>query len=56
MTTVQPIATVATVKRDLPSVRLRIAKGKIVDGRVTGRLNQFATVSVGYSPAPADCA
>ena len=38
--------TIATVKRDLPSVSIRIVKGKIVTGRVSGRLNQFATVSV----------
>lgn len=38
--------TVAQVKADLPGVRVRVGKGNIVDARVTGRLNRFATVSV----------
>ncbi len=41
-----PTWTAESVKRELPMVRLRIAKGKIVDARVSGRLNQSATVSV----------
>jgi hypothetical protein len=36
--------TVADVKRDLPQVKIRYG-GKLYWGRVTGRLNQFATVS-----------
>ena len=46
--------TIATVKAELPSVRVRIAKGKIVDGRLSGRLNEFATVCCGWSTAGRD--
>jgi hypothetical protein len=36
--------TVAEVKRDLPPVKIRYA-GHVWTARVTGRLNQFASVS-----------
>ncbi len=37
--------TVEGVKRELPNVLVKIGK-KTVTGRISGRLNQFATVSV----------
>ena len=37
--------TVASVKRELPNVNVKIGK-KVVSGRLSGRLNEFATVSV----------
>jgi hypothetical protein len=37
--------TIETVKRDLPKVHIR-KHGKIYDGKLTGRLNQFASVSI----------
>ena len=36
--------TIADVKRDLPMVKIKF-NGKLFWGKVTGRLNQFATVS-----------
>lgn len=36
--------TIARVKSELPDVRLQIGR-KIVSARLSGRLNQFATVS-----------
>lgn len=39
--------TVETVKRDLPDVMVRNGRGnKPIQARVSGRLNQFATVSI----------
>jgi hypothetical protein len=38
--------TVAQVKAKLPAVRVRVGKRNIVDARLSGRLNQFATVSI----------
>ncbi len=38
--------TIASVKEHLPNVRLRVAPRKIVSARLSGRLNQFATVSL----------
>lgn len=37
--------TIADVKRELPYVRVRVGKRHIIDARVSGRLNQFASVS-----------
>ena len=34
-----------TVREELPFVRVRVAKRRIIDCRVTGRLNDFASVS-----------
>lgn len=38
--------TVESVKRLLPSVRVHTGKRKFATGRVSGRLNRFATVTV----------
>jgi len=35
--------TVETVKRDLPKVQIKIGK-KLVEGKICGRMNKFATV------------
>lgn len=45
--------TIAQVKAELPDVKV-MHNGKRHLGRVSGRLNQFATVSIGYSPALRD--
>jgi hypothetical protein len=37
--------TAASVRRELPAIGVKIGK-KTVTGRISGRLNQFATVSV----------
>lgn len=37
--------TIEQVKRELPNVKVRIGR-KVATGRVSGRLNKFATVSV----------
>ncbi len=37
--------TIAAVKVELPNVKVRIGK-KVVTGRISGRLKQFATVSI----------
>lgn len=37
--------TAARVREELPDVQVKIGR-KVVQGRVSGRLNQFATVSV----------
>ncbi len=42
--------TIAEIKRDLPQVQVKIGKKKVW-ARISGRLNQFATVSLGYSTA-----
>lgn len=39
------IWTAERVKRDLPSVQVKIGR-KVMSGRLSGRLNQFATVTV----------
>jgi hypothetical protein len=38
--------TITKVKDELPPVKVRGANGKLFDGYVIGRLNQFATVVV----------
>ena len=35
--------TIETVKRDLPKVKVNV-NGRIVEGRIAGRMNQFPTV------------
>ena len=40
--------TIAEVKRDLPNVPVKTASGKRHMARVSGRLNQFATVTLSY--------
>jgi hypothetical protein len=36
---------VADVKSELPMVRVRVGKRNIIDAKVSGRLNEFASVS-----------
>lgn len=41
------------VKRDLPYVKVRL-NGRTFDGKLSGRLNEQATVSLGYSTSLRD--
>ena len=36
--------TIATVKRDLPKVQIKLMSGKVIEGNISGRRNKFATV------------
>lgn len=38
--------TAERVKRELPCVKMRVSKSKVVDGRLSGRLNAVATVTI----------
>lgn len=40
------IWTVASVREILPAVRVERSKGVIVEGKLTGRANEYATVSI----------
>lgn len=42
--------TIEQVKRELPHVKARVSKNKTIWAQVSGRLNRFASVSIGPEP------